>query len=224
MQNQLNSPDYRRQLDLLSPDDLYNVQVTMVGAGGIGSPTAGTLAKMGFSGFQIFDDDKLERHNLPSQFYMPDDLGKDKVVALKEMIRRFSPSTRVEIYSEKYEGDRPLSGIVISAVDSMASRQTIWQAVKGNSDVPFYVEARTGFPVIRLYAFDPSDSESGEWYEQMLYPDAGALDAPCTARSIMHLGMAVACLTCEQVRKHVRNEPVNKEVLFDLQNMQIMLQ
>lgn len=222
MPNLLNSPDYQRQLDLLSPADCG--LVTLIGAGGIGSPTAVTLAKMGFSSFRFFDDDILERHNLPSQFYMPDDLGKPKVKALRDMIRRFSPAAEVETYVEKYEGDLPLSGIVISAVDSMTSRQAIWQAVKGNRNVRFYVEARTGFPVIRMYAFDPSNGELAEWYEQMLYPDAEAVDAPCTARSIMHLGMAVASLICEQIRKHIRHEPTNKEVLFDLQNLQIMLQ
>jgi molybdopterin/thiamine biosynthesis adenylyltransferase len=58
---------YWRQADLISPEALA-ATVTIVGAGGIGSPVALALAKKGCRTLTRYDPDMVEAHNLPNQF------------------------------------------------------------------------------------------------------------------------------------------------------------
>src|SRR5688572_9763698 len=116
--------DYWRQLDLVTPEQL-RTPVTIVGAGGIGSPVALALAKMGCREIRLYDPDTIEPHNLPNQLYRLRDVGRPKVEALAEILREYTEVT-VSAHLERVDGQR-LDGIVISAVDSMASREAIWR-------------------------------------------------------------------------------------------------
>ncbi len=60
---------YLRQLDIIDPGK-FTGKIRVIGVGGIGSPTAIILAKMGFKRFVLMDDDTVEPHNLPSQFFV----------------------------------------------------------------------------------------------------------------------------------------------------------
>ncbi len=214
-----NGPDFWRQQGLLPPSALEDVTVHLIGAGGIGSPTALTLAKMGIPNMIIWDDDTVEQHNLPNQLYRWQDLDQPKAEALRGMLAEFA-ATRVETRTERYtETSEPLSGIVVCAVDSMAARQSIWNRVKGNPDIPLYVEARMGAEVLRVHAVDPNDDDSVAWYETTLYDDSEAIEAPCTAGAIIYTVMAAAALIGDLVKRHVRQESYPREVILDLINL-----
>ena len=78
--------DYWRQLDILQPDDLVR-PITIIGVGGIGSPVALALTKMGCRRLTLFDPDTIEPHNLPNQLYRLRDVGRPKVEALADLLR-----------------------------------------------------------------------------------------------------------------------------------------
>ncbi|MFA5103544.1 MAG: ThiF family adenylyltransferase, partial [Candidatus Thermoplasmatota archaeon] len=59
--------DFWRQMDIVTPTDFEKFHVTIIGAGGIGSPTALAISKMGVEKITIFDNDIVEKHNLPNQ-------------------------------------------------------------------------------------------------------------------------------------------------------------
>jgi len=78
-----------RGLNFFSPDR-YNPterHIEIVGAGGIGSPLAETLATMGFD-ITIWDEDIVEAHNISNQNYYPDQIGERKVKALLNTLTR----------------------------------------------------------------------------------------------------------------------------------------
>jgi|GEM_PF-4000145 len=75
--------DHWRQLDIVTPTQLSEYQVTIIGAGGIGSPTAEALMKMGVTNMIVYDHDSVEAHNLPNQLYGISDIGSLKVEALQ---------------------------------------------------------------------------------------------------------------------------------------------
>lgn len=214
---------YWRQLDALSPEDLEGQRVTLIGAGGIGSPAAIALAKMGLPRLMLYDDDAVSVHNLPNQFYRKTDVGLSKVDALKELLESFS-DTIVGAARERYqEGSIPLRGIVVSGVDSMASRMQIWQAVKGSPDVEFYIDARMAIEVLTLYSLNPADAELAEKYEKTLFSDEEGYQARCTEQAIMYTPMVMAGLIASQVKKHIRKEEIRWEVIFDLKNLILMV-
>lgn len=215
--------DYWRQLDVLPPNELRKIKLTVVGAGGIGSPTVISLAKMGFPEIKVYDDDVVDNHNLPNQLYRKNDVGKPKVVALAEIASDFSDCL---VLPEQRLFDKTIrpSGIMVSAVHTMAARKEIWGTAKYNIQVPFYVEARMGIEVLRVNSFKPTDPNAVRWYETKLYDDDHALQAPCTSRAIAYTVFMAASLISSQIKKFVMGEEIKKEIIFDLKNLILVLQ
>lgn len=213
--------NYQRQMDLLSPDEII-FPVIMVGCGGIGTPTVLNLAKAGFENITLIDPDSVEDHNLPNQFFRLSDLERKKVDALKDMVLDFSDCF-VKIIPEFFE-NQPLSGIVVSGVDSMKSRQAIWSRVKYNVEVPLYVDGRIGGEILQVFTIRPSQIEDIELYEKHLFPDEEAEELPCTARAIIYTGSVIGGSIVSQVKKWLKNEQYYRYISFDLKTMTIVTQ
>lgn len=213
--------DFWRQTDIVPSSELSREKVTVIGAGGIGSPTTLALAKMGISQIVIYDDDFVETHNLPNQMYRFGDLGSSKVEALAQICHEFAgvtPETKQERFSQQQ-----LAGIVISGVDSMAARQVIWQKVKYNPSVKLYVEARMGAEVARIHTVKSCDPSLVRWYETTLYNDEDAKEEPCTAQAIIYNVFMIASLVSSQVAKFVRAEVLAREIIFDLKTLSLII-
>ena len=203
---------YRRQLDLL-PLDKLDVPITVIGAGAVGSFTTLTLAKMGCSNLTVFDDDIVSEHNLPNQFFRLEDLGKRKVEALADLIRSFE-GIEITTVPRRFDGGR-LSGIVIGAVDSMASRQLIWNAVRFDPGVRVFIDARMGGLVSIVRPVRPCDAGDVRRYEATLHADDDAVQEPCTARAILFTVLAIASTVARLVRLDLVGQELPREVVQD---------
>lgn len=81
---------------------LQNIQVAIVGAGGIGSIIAEGLIKLGVKNIIIVDDDKLEKSNLNRwQTGRLDDVNKYKVDVLKERLESMLPDISIKPIKKK---------------------------------------------------------------------------------------------------------------------------
>ena len=78
---------------------ILSSKVLIVGVGGLGSPIAEFLSRAGVGSLGIIDDDKVSLSNLHRQsLYNTSDIGKYKVKAAKDKIKKINPSTKVTIY------------------------------------------------------------------------------------------------------------------------------
>ncbi len=228
---------YWRQLDILAPKDVEHVKVTLIGCGGIGSPTALVLAKMGLPSIKMYDGDKVEEHNLPNQL-LPmlyadiqeeggewfGNIERYKVFALRDLLNTMA---RGDFESNPlYWSGQFLEGIVISAVDSMKVRKEIWQGVKHDAQfIDLYIDGRMGAEVGAVYAFDPKDAHAAKVYEDhCLYADADALDEPCTARAIIYNTFMLAALIGRQVKQHLTGGRVPREIIMDIGNLGMLVE
>ena len=82
-------------------EKLGKSSVGIAGLGGLGSNAAVSLARAGVGRLVIVDFDKVEESNLNRQYYFRDQIGKNKVDALKENINRIYPFIRVDVFNEK---------------------------------------------------------------------------------------------------------------------------
>ncbi len=214
--------DFIRQREILDPEEII-FPVTIIGAGGIGSFLAPVLAKMGVSRITIYDPDIVESHNLPNQMFDCDDIGKHKVDALKDAIFR---QTRIEINAIKdfYPNGDKLKGIVVSGVDSMDSRQKIWDQIESDPNIKLYVDARLGGEVVEVYSIRPTFREDRKFYKRFLFPDSEAAQLPCTARNIIYNGSTVAGLASAQIKKWIRQEEYPRRVSFCLRTFELIEQ
>ncbi|HEX6513731.1 MAG TPA: ThiF family adenylyltransferase [Chloroflexota bacterium] len=213
-------PDYWRQLDLVSSEQL-DFPITLIGAGGIGSPLALALAKMGCPRLALYDPDTVEAHNLPNQIYRLNDVGRPKVAALADLLREFAP-LELDVRQERVS-EQALRGVVISAVDSMASRQDIWHGcVRYKPAVPLYVDARMGAEVCRVFTVNPADPDDVTAYEATLHGDGDAAEDPCTAQAIIYNTFAVAALVANQVKRHACDEALERDVILDFATLTLL--
>jgi adenylyltransferase/sulfurtransferase len=130
-------------------ESLRNAKICVVGVGGIGNPVVTQLAAMGVGNLKLVDRDVVEISNLHRQhLYTEDDLGKVKVEAAVERLRKINSATNIEampVSITKYTADRVIKGsdIVIDALDSVDARYALNDAcIKHN--VPFIYAGALG--------------------------------------------------------------------------------
>jgi len=199
-----------RQQDAVDMRKLSSLNVTLIGAGSIGSTTAVWLGKMGITNMTVFDDDLVEEHNWSNQLYSEADIGRPKVEALWDVMERlcsFTPRSIAHRYT-----DEPLTEVVISAVDSMTSRKAIWQSVKKQPHVQLYIDARMGLETLIVHAV----RRSSRTYAKSLHSDAGGLQEPCTARTICYTPLMASAVICNLVKRYVNSEEIPKQIVTDL--------
>jgi molybdopterin/thiamine biosynthesis adenylyltransferase len=209
--------DYWRQLGILPPSELAGKKVTVIGVGGIGSPTTLAMAKTGFPEITIYDPDVVDAHNLPNQLYRLKDVGKLKVLAMQEIVADYSETTIVPVPELFTDKNKP-KGYVISAVDSMAARYEIWKTIKYNIQVPIYIDARMGAEVLKMYTVRPTDPKSVSRYEQSLHSDEKAFKAPCTQRAIAYTVFIAAGFITNQVKLNIMGQDYKWRIIIDIRN------
>ena len=210
---------FLRQLDILHPDEM-KIDIGIVGCGGIGSPTALLLAKMGFPFITLYDFDLVEHHNLPNQWFRLEQVSKPKSEALKENIKYFTGTDVINLPFRWTPQTCRMHDVLIVGVDSMDERLKIWEWAKEQNI--FYIEGRMGAELIRLYALNTTDEIAKKKYEKFLYPSSEAADVPCTARSIIYTTFLMAGLIGSQIKKFVKKEEYPLEVIFDVKTLTIL--
>jgi molybdopterin/thiamine biosynthesis adenylyltransferase len=164
---------YARQLDIVDEEKL-KFPIHIIGCGGIGSWTALLLAKMGCSNITVYDNDDVENHNVASQFFKEEDLGKNKCLATQINVSMFS-GYNVNIKDQEEEEDIK-SGVVIFAVDSAEERIRLGKIFE-DRDI-FIIDGRMGGLQAEVYC-----RRSNNYLPTTVAPENVETDA-CTARSI----------------------------------------
>lgn len=120
----------------VQPD--HPITIFLVGCGGTGSLLLVRLAKihkalvgLGYLGLQVtvFDPDKVSASNIGRQNFFDADVGKDKARVLVERVNR-AFGTAWEAVCNYFPNGSTQTNIIISCVDSVASRRKIYEVIK----------------------------------------------------------------------------------------------
>lgn len=212
--------NFIRQLDWFDPERYPEATVTILGAGGIGSPTLLGLAKLGIPVINVVDFDTVESHNIPNQMYQLSDAGEVKVEALAALGRAFG-APEINAFNGKAQ-DHPelLKGVVVTGFDNMYARKDVWEMVKNNPEVDLLVDARLGGQGIVILTIDPSNENHQKYYEDTyLFDQSEAVEAPCTARGVIDVSLQVASLIGRQVRRYYSDQTLSHTILFDQEDL-----
>src|SRR5687767_5119442 len=107
---------------------LKQSRVLLVGAGGLGSPTALYLAAAGVGTLGLVDFDVVDHTNLHRQvIHGTGDVGKLKVDSAKETINDINPNVNVITYNTPFRRDKALDiikdyDIVVDGTDNFQTR------------------------------------------------------------------------------------------------------
>lgn len=207
-----------RQSDLVD-ENILNTYITVVGAGAIGSFTVLALAKCGFNRIEVFDNDTVEEHNIPNQFYPLDSIGAHKVRVLRDMVKRFTGVEMHAVMSRFNKDTTAVGGIVISAVDNMESRKIIYNKHKGFPSSRGLIDGRMGGNQLEVYTCDMTDKKSKSFYKKTLWTDEETADVPCTQRAVIYNVLTISSWIVNQVRLLLSKKHFQRELILDLENM-----
>lgn len=110
---------------------LLDSAVTVIGAGGVGSPVLQYLAAAGVGWLRVIDDDVVTLDNLQRQIlFGTADVGRPKVEAAREAVKRLNPDVRFRETRERLTAGNAaalLTGaqVVIDGSDNFATRLTV---------------------------------------------------------------------------------------------------
>jgi molybdopterin/thiamine biosynthesis adenylyltransferase len=116
-----------RNLGLISEseqDKIRNAKVAICGLGGIGSPIAEMLARLGIGSFSILDHGIFEPTNMNRQIFMYAETdGKWKTDVTEDFLKRINPDIRIKKYTQMHLGNVEEflygSNVAILAADSI---------------------------------------------------------------------------------------------------------
>jgi len=95
------------QIDIEGQQKLLAAKVLIVGAGGLGSPTAMYLAAAGIGSITIYDDDVVELSNLQRQIaHHTSDIGTDKVISTRQTLKNLNPDVNVKAVKQRLTGEK----------------------------------------------------------------------------------------------------------------------
>ena len=186
---------------------IVNKKITIFGCGAIGANLAVSLARRGFDNFMLVDYDKISEHNMSTQPWSMQDLGRLKTVTLANMIygmtRAKCAVVSNKVSSTKHGID---SDIFIDCFDNHVSRQIVQDM------------ASIG-PVLHV---GMSNQNTGEvtWAERYHVPPDVKLNDPCNYPMSRTLVDLTVVATSESVIEFF-DKGIKKNLFINANTLQI---
>ena len=193
----------------------------ILGCGAIGSSAAPQICRMGAVRFCLYDCDTVESVNIGVSQYNVNDIGKNKVDALKEHLLRINPEAAIQtehgMFSEySYEGE---NDIAILGFDSMESRLDAVKVLCQYKDAKpkYIIDGRMGAEHYQQYVVENPTLTK---YMQVWYSDEDGSVEPCNAKATSYCSNMSGSFIANTIRKLIMNQPYNKGFSF---NFPVML-
>jgi adenylyltransferase/sulfurtransferase len=110
---------------------LKAASVLIIGAGGLGTPSATYLAAAGVGRIGIVDFDDIESSNLHRQvLYSEQDLGRSKAEVAKERLHQINPNVSIEVHKVRLDSSNALEilknyDIIVDGTDNFPTRYLV---------------------------------------------------------------------------------------------------
>lgn len=189
-----------RHSDILKPNLGL---ITIVGAGGIGSPLTVQLAKMGFDRIKVFDGDEVDEVNLSSQLYRTKDIGKKKVFALAEIVKDFA-DVDVLTMDKRTDGKDMDTNLLILAVDDIDVRKEI----VSNAKFDYLIDGRMAAQTFSVFSFPEVLKDE---YMKTIFPKEEAVQLPCSGKAICYNTFGCSSFIANMVKRLNNGEHLPSE-------------
>lgn len=177
--------------------DIDYPEVTVIGAGGIGSWLTLYLSRISNNEITVFDNDVVDEYNLAGQFFSYRDISLNKVESLRYNVKKFSYiniRTSCSLFTtETYFTLKPK--IMFLAVDSMSVRKEIFyvwleEARAKNFNEFLLIDGRMSAERGQIYVVH--NEKTANYYIENLFEDSDIPDEPCTFKATTHCANYIA--------------------------------
>lgn len=196
--------------------------IHIIGCGSVGSTIAENLVRCGVTKMTLWDFDNVEAHNVANQMYRQKDIGKPKVVALRDLLAEINPDVgqRLSLKQRGWKG-QTLSGYLFLAVDSVELRREIVEKHMENPYIKAVFDFRTMLEGAQHYAADWSDRKmKDDLLKSMQFShEEAAAETPVSACGVT-LGVAttvriISAIGVNNYINFVKGKGIKKLVLLD---------
>ena len=181
-------------------------QILLIGCGGIASNALYCLAKTIPTIYYVIDFDTVDSYNIGTQFFTKDQVGKQKVYAIKETLRNASEAT---IYPVPRKYNNEYKPIMISGLDNMATRKEVYEEWKKHEDREILIESRLRANLYEVHVVMKGREEA---YEATLFDDSETDDGPCTFKATAYFGMLVGARITHVLVNYLTNKYTGEDV------------
>ena len=206
---------------------LLDARVLLIGAGGLGSPTAYYLAAAGVGTLGIVDDDVVDRSNLQRQILHTDDrVGMPKIESAERTLKGLNPELNVVGYRERVTSANVMQlfadyDVIVDGCDNFPTRYLVNDACVflGKPNVHGSIFQFEGQATV----FDPS---RGPCY-RCLFPEPPPPGAAPSCQEAGVLGVLPGLIGCVQAVETLKlilgigNSLVGRLLHFDTLSMEI---
>ena len=204
---------------------LLESKVLLLGAGGLGSPTALYLAAAGVGELGVVDFDVVDLSNLQRQIlHDTDDVGRPKVVSAQETLNDINPDVRVNPINERLSSENIMDiladyDIVVDGSDNFSTRYLV-------NDAAYLSNTTLVHGSIFLFEGQATVFEPGEGCYRCLYPTPPppGMVPSCAEAGVFGVlpGIIGSIMAVETIKIVLGiGEPlVNKLLLFDALSME----
>lgn len=214
--------DLTRHLTVFSPHAFGSRRVDVIGVGATGSRIALSLAKLGIANIHIWDDDRVESHNIPNQAYTQEHIGELKVRAMQSIVAQATGAT-VAIHPSKVDGSQELGEVVFLLVDRMDARRLIWEgSLKYKLRTQIVIETRMGSDAGRIYTVNPNrQGHIASWESTLCQDDEAEVSACGASISVGPTAEVISGLAVWQLLRwfaieNGSDDELDNEILFGL--------
>src|SRR5271169_969176 len=119
------------EVGLVGQSKLKSASVLIIGAGGLGTPSATYLAAAGVGRIGIVDFDVIEKSNLHRQvLYTEQDIGKSKADVAKARLLEINPNVSVEVHKVRLDSSNALEvlgayDVILDGTDNFPTRYLV---------------------------------------------------------------------------------------------------
>jgi hypothetical protein len=176
-----------------------NEEILVVGAGGIGSNFVYCLGKSTLMRIFLMDSDKVEYHNVGTQFFTKEDVGSNKVRAMYEYMSKCN--RYIGTIQRRY--DSSFSPIMVAAVDNMKTRKEIFDAWRQKENRELLLDGRLRANYYEIYAVISGKEDE---YEKTLFLDSEVDSGPCTFKQTAYFGMLIGARMTQIIVNYLTNK------------------
>jgi len=195
----------------------YQKEVTIGGAGGIGSWLALYLSRIGID-MRIFDFDTIDFTNLGGQLYPENAIGEAKVTAVSNVVRQFSGNKvrvkdcgKLDLTTPDDENILPLT---FACFDSIAARKALFEKwlsmynMKRFDRPAMFFDGRMTAESFQIYCVAPKDADK---YRLTLFDDGLIPDLPCSLKATSHIGGHIGAMLTEFFTNFLTNQKQGRD-------------
>lgn len=206
--------------EFFDPDKVESA-VHIIGCGAIGSTLAENLARLGFKKLYLYDFDNVTAHNIANQMFWEEHVGKSKLEAVCEMLKKINPDIELMIYPEGWVHGMTLSGYVFLCVDNIDTRREIVQENMFNNTILAMFDLRMRLTDAQHYAASWDNTNSKKQLLQSMnftHEEAKAetpVSACGTTLSVVYTVRIITAYAVANLIKKIQENKLYKLVLID---------